>query len=288
MALPAGRRGIRANLVKSDGTISDLTKLKDYVASLNAMDIETSSGVVVKETNGNPVTIANALQAAAVGIIATLEPIQSGSGTPSPTNIRPITGRTQIEISNKDSEDVEQASATVDLGQTVYGGTLNVTTGELIVNKGYVDLGTLNWTKFGNLSIFVSDMVSNLKSDSQNLISSIYSFNGVSIPPNRNDKTINSSSYFGNKTISVYDVSYTDAASFKTAMSGVQLVYELNTPQTIQLTPAQLSLFTTVNIISTNADNLAIRYYATGKSNVEVALTYLFDRLNELSAQINE
>ena len=35
MALPAGRRGIRANLVRSDGTLKDLTTLSEDVENLN-------------------------------------------------------------------------------------------------------------------------------------------------------------------------------------------------------------------------------------------------------------
>ena len=35
MALPAGRRGIRANLVKSDGTLKDLPAIEEELESLN-------------------------------------------------------------------------------------------------------------------------------------------------------------------------------------------------------------------------------------------------------------
>jgi hypothetical protein len=70
-------------------------------------------------------------------------------------------------------------------------------------------------------------------------------------------------------------------------MSGVQLVYELATPQTIQLTPAQLNLLTGTNIISTNADELFVRYYASGKGNVEGSLTYLSEKIASNETAIN-
>ena len=38
-------------------------------------------------------------------------------------------------------------------------------------------------------------------------------------------------------TLAIHDSRFTDATAFKTAMNGVQLVYELATPLTIQLTP---------------------------------------------------
>ena len=45
----------------------------------------------------------------------------------------------------------------------------------------------------------------------------------------------------GNTYVIVYDPTYSDAATFKTAMSGVQLVYELATPLEYTLTAQQLT-----------------------------------------------
>jgi hypothetical protein len=144
------------------------------------------------------------------------------------SNICPISGRTQVEITNKDSEDVEQASVTVDLGQTVYGGTLNVTTGELTVETA-----------------------------------NIASYNGETI---------------GEPWLSSMD----EYVAGATPTTGAQVVYTLATPTTVSLTPAQLNLLTGTNIISTNADDLFVRYYASGKGNVEGSLTLLFEKVEEL------
>ena len=53
-----------------------------------------------------------------------------------------------------------------------------------------------------------------------------------------------------NNGVIVKDTSYSDAATFKTAMSGVQLCYELSTPTTVQLTPALLTLLKGYNYIT--------------------------------------
>ena len=150
------------------------------------------------------------------------------------SNICPINGRTQVEITNKDSEDVEQASVTVDLGQTVYGGTLNVTTGELTVETA-----------------------------------NIASYNGETI---------------GEPWLSSMD----EYVAGATPTTGAQVVYTLATPTTVSLTPAQVNLLTGTNIISTNADDLLIRYYASDRTgNVEGSLAYLFEKIEEILAQIN-
>ncbi len=51
-----------------------------------------------KDVSGNPITLTDGSARNAEGLAVTLEPIQSGSGTPSPTNVRPITGRTECVV----------------------------------------------------------------------------------------------------------------------------------------------------------------------------------------------
>lgn len=58
-----------------------------YQSAENVLPIDTESG--------NPAVITDAFGGACKSLKLTLEPIQSGSGTPSPQNVRPITGRTQ-------------------------------------------------------------------------------------------------------------------------------------------------------------------------------------------------
>ena len=191
-------------------------------------------------------------------------------------------------ISDSSYEPYTGQSVTVQLGQTVYGGTLNVTTGELTVDRAMVDLGTLKWdlatmgssVPTGHHAYVHYNLGAKFSGDDEkasNLICSRY------VAISRNDTyrgtaegfAVNASGHLF-AYISEYATGTTDA--FKTAMSGVQLVYELATPQTIQLTPAQIQLLTGINIISTNADDLSIRYYASGKGNVEGSLTYLSEK----------
>lgn len=54
-------------------------------------DLEQSLSTTSTAT-GNPISISNSAHVNAEGLVVTLEPIQSGSGDPSPENIRPISG----------------------------------------------------------------------------------------------------------------------------------------------------------------------------------------------------
>ena len=101
---------------------------------------------------------------------------------------------------------------------------------------GTVDLGTLNWTYYGDTEkFFLSEGIANLIKPIEyngvvaNLVCSKYRTNYFnSILEEGTDKIIAQTS--SNQLVEVKDSSYTDATAFKTAMSGVIVNYELATP----------------------------------------------------------
>lgn len=58
---------------------------------------------------------------------------QSGSGTPSPSNPRPITGYSAINISHSDADTSNPTVYTIQIGSTVYGGEYDARTGVFTV-----------------------------------------------------------------------------------------------------------------------------------------------------------
>lgn len=145
---------------------------------------------------------------------------------------------------------------TTDLPQTVYGGTLDVVSGVLTVDRAMVDLGTLAWAYNSNIPWFYSwTDASNRKpyayGDVADAVSSSYAVysRNVLISSDVAGFCIDNS---GN--IAVRDSRYTDATSFKTAMNGVQLCYELATPTTIQCDPQTVSLLAGENVIMGDGD----------------------------------
>lgn len=65
---------------------------------------------------------------------------QSGSGTPSPSNPRPITGYSAINISHSDADTSNPTVYTIQIGSTVYGGEYDARTGVLTVTHGLLTL----------------------------------------------------------------------------------------------------------------------------------------------------
>lgn len=97
---------------------------------------------------------------------------------------------------------------------------------------GVVDLGSLNWTILSNYPYFLSTekigaAIPSATTVKANILCSKY----IAIKNTAfNDGTDKSISINSNGYIGVYDSAYSNAATFKAAMSGVYLVYELATP----------------------------------------------------------
>ena len=155
---------------------------------------------------------------------------QEGSGTPSPTNIRPLHAFSSGTLTANSN------IYTFTFGQNIYQGEIDWERGVVVGNKLLYDIGSQNWYKStsGANSFFYRNFTS---SPNSNFVSEIYQFYGVisstefgNNAPNYNlgVNSTGSQMYIRNDT-------YTDPSDFKTAMNGVMLAYELATPIEIPL-----------------------------------------------------
>ena len=126
-----------------------------------------------------------------------------------------------------------------------YDGDEYTSDGKVKRKYGIVDLGSLNWQAAGTShpNIFYVQPWANLKVKSPNLLTAHYGAAKIGGWASMTDKSICVNSNTGN--VSIMDTTYTDAATFKAAMSGVMLYYELATPTTETATP-----FTNPQIVS--------------------------------------
>lgn len=166
---------------------------------------------------------------------------------------------------------------------TVYGGSLNVTTGVLTVDRAIVDLGTLNWAYFTNNKRFVVTLANGKPTGTgfggYGICSSYPVSQGGYGALEDNTLSVGSNFISGSTcSIVVHDETYTDASTFKTAMSGVQLVYELATPQTIQLTATQVEMLLGNNVLWNDVDgDMTLEYLADGPAEDIDALNILLN-----------
>ena len=109
------------------GPVSDVTVNGASVVDQNGVAI-IKVPELVKTVQGNPIVLDDAF-GEVKNLTVELLPIQEGSGTPSPQNVRPITGHDSVTVTDTDGDSQSQ-SKTVTLPHTVYGAGVGVTSGE--------------------------------------------------------------------------------------------------------------------------------------------------------------
>lgn len=157
-----------------------------------------------------------------------IEAVQSGSGDPSPTNVRPISGFNAVNVGDiSDTEKVQYFKGLLD-------GTYR-----------FVDLGSLPWTKTTQYSkvIFYANLTNGSKLSTFGGACSDYPINND--PNYATDKVarLYGSTEWNFSRVAIRDSSYdeSDTTAFKTAMNGVYLIYELATPTTPTITPTEFN-----------------------------------------------
>ena len=199
----------------------------------------------------------------------------SGDGdfsfTPTSANnvyIQVISGQT---ISHKKFYPMIRDAAIVDatfspynptLGGMVYGGTVDVSSGKCDVTKAILDLGTRTWiyqsqSQYLRFYTPYTPMVAVPNEQVADALCSHYEMVAAANVDSSHNNVIGLSE---SKNIIIRDSRYTDVDVFKAAMSGVQLVYELATPITFYIPPAQLKMLTGLNNVSSNGTSIDLEY----------------------------
>lgn len=191
------------------------------------------------------------------------------------SNICPITGRDAVTVYRSGADMSNPQSVTVQLGQTVYGGTLDVTTGTMTVTHAIVDLGDTNWvvSAVNPTTPFRTQAVSSLPmfdgkipKYNENFICTMYPSSGIktfdTVPVGTIAFTNGQVDKPGNNMIRIVDPDCfgMTAAEFKAHISGVMLCYELEEPFTMQVAPAQLSTLAGENNVWSDAGNISLEY----------------------------
>ena len=100
---------------------------------------ENKADIIVSSASGAIASFPDGAESTAKKLVVSIEPVQEGTGDPAPDNVRPISGWTGVKVTVSPTTDAEDGQ-TYDIALpteagTVYGGTLDVTTGVLTVEK---------------------------------------------------------------------------------------------------------------------------------------------------------
>lgn len=160
---------------------------------------------------------------------------------------------------------------------TVYGGSLDVTTGVLTVDRAMVDMGTLTFAK-SSVASSVSGNVFQIPLSTigiatreryapNTMLSSVF----ATAPDDRwYIVYMLDNEVFSNPTNVYFSASrYDTAEDFRAAMNGVQLCYKLATPQTYQLTPQEVKTLLGQNNIFSDTGDSTVTYPADTKLYID-------------------
>ena len=261
---PAGADG-------KDGTqIDDTTVGPDAWSSKHIVDMlcppldETGNPVVCYPVAGYPLAVK-----------AKWEPMQEGSGTPSPENIRPIKGRDSVTITRQEDNQV----ITLTLPETVYGGEVDAVSGDGNNNTKIITLDG-NKIKFSQSGNYF-----NLP---------LHSAPGASIQGTIYCNHFNSKFFIVNaryefcfvlaSTIADLFTNVDDLNAYLTAQyaagTPVQITYNLATPTPFTATGAQpIPALSGVNTVLTDADSATV----TGRADPIKRITDLEDAVASMT-----
>lgn len=184
------------------------------------------------------------------------------------TNICPISGFSSVTITDVDSES-HTATVTVSLGSTVYGGTLDLTSGELTIDRGFDTKAVASVyanASNPNCDFAVMQPTTDFFSITASTLNKLISNKARAM---QGSETFNNVSQIGvmmsyssaNKQIAISAPKGATLAEMQALFDDVQLCYPLATPTTTTLTAAQLEMVKGYNRISANSGNIEVTAY---------------------------
>lgn len=260
----ASAESIAASVAQINENTYRINDLEAIIAGYQLTDLPT--GAVASITDGTALL----MPSLKVGI----EPVQSGSGDPSPDNIRPISGWTAANIAVSPTTSAEDGTTYTiqfrdgDNPLTVYGGTLDVVNGELVVTKKYIIFDGSNDEKWllyvdpnsniNQLYINISDVATSAGISGGNTLCD--KFKSISID-NRNGNF--NTCYAGRDGIcfNIKDFTVEMWRNWLTD-NNVAVTYTFETPITYHLTPTQVrTLVGNNNIWADTGDIISGKYF---------------------------
>ena len=235
---------------------------------LMAIRAATGGAAAVEDTaTGNPLTFLTDLAKPLKSLIANFLPVQA-SGTPSPDNILPITGWTEVNVYHgADQTDYDTYPAT--FPSTIYGGYVDMMTGEVWKAWESVDMGSLEWEYLNqNANRQAWKCITAIPKKSVESSSDIY--NGYSTIFKRNTfgstwmpyNIVPYGTAYNQTVVCFAPNAYETSEEVNDALTDIPLVYELASPVLIAtLTPQQINAIKGNNTVWSDANGSMTAVY---------------------------
>lgn len=213
-----------------------------------------------------------------VSCVAKIEPVQSGSGDPSPQNIRPITGWTGASVVVSPTQDAQDGTIYPISWQseagTVYGGTVDLVSGLLTVDRVLTTINDLTWSRNNTRGIFYATIPQKVNNRDNSLMCDSLPYKGtadsvVHAVQAIGESGIASSINTSQSYIYLNHGEITTQVALKEELGNAQITYQLATPQTYQLTPVEVKTLLGLNNIWADTGDVEVEYRADTKLYIE-------------------
>ena len=222
-----------------------------------------------ESAEGNPIEIDNAAAAPLVKCVTAITGSQTGTGTPSPDNVRPITAYNSgsVEVEGEESNSTTYATT---FPAEIYRGSEDLVKGEVTYDMKVIDMGDLTWVKSTSTPNTFSATLADYKfALDVAMLSSAYNYEGttnVGTPALATKPNYSFMAYYKSgdnyREIYVKDTRFSNVNDFTAAVDGVMLAYELATPATASVTVsnAPISSVHGYNKIESSTGELEVTY----------------------------
>lgn len=243
-------------------------------------EIDTPASIQTFNDGGNNIPLKS--------LVTNIVPVQAGSGDPSPSNPRAISGHSNCIVTVSDGDSISRTT-TLSLGSTVYGGSLECVEGEGQITYGYIEFdgsSDEDWIAqssangfridtgitFGNYQYGLCNFAKVLESSSS--VGGDVSIR-LGVGGSYTDRII-----IFNITNTITGV--TDVTSWKTYLSThpLQVVYPLGTPTSLTVTGANIPTLSGENNIYTDCGDIQSLEYFNENGNDIDSLVNLETRLS--------
>lgn len=252
------------------------------LAIANGDGVDGSTTVVMseitKQHSGDLVSFIDGADAPFADFIVNIVAQQSGSGDPSPTNVRPISGWTGATINVSGEDTSNPTTYNIDwesVAGTVYGGSLNVKTGELTVTHVCIRITTISSVGETGQSatLYLSPLAYSHNISENDLKCNCLKSSNYS--PNYNNHV-----HFANTSIcALYfaDVIGTTKREWETYLDEhpLYICYKIATPVTYQLTPVEVRSLLGLNNVWADCGPVNVRYFV---QSTQPMIDYIDDK----------
>jgi hypothetical protein len=210
----------------------------------------TFSDLQEKTASGSVASFNTSLAMPLVSCNIAVNAWQEGSGDPSPSNVRPIHGFSEVNVT------ANEVVHTIQLGQEVYGAEVDAVNGVAHCTHIKKELTNLNWASYGTSRYFAPLSPRTNGSNAKSICS-----NYKPDPTNSEAFNMQDLSFDIKPTYTVFkNSSCASVEDFVATVQNQYLAYELAEPFDIQLTPTQIETLIGNNTIFADTGDIDLTY----------------------------